>query len=132
MAASMAIAALCNRAVFGNTRLLAQPGEGVKFTKNGNDRPLVTSFTHDSGRHATDIFGDPEPFGLERGDMFLHRAELIIQRFRGVKDAIRQLNECLFLRVNQFPDILFVLYHHLSPKYYQSSEAELFADYISR
>ena len=115
MPAPMAVTTFGNRFMFGNARLLAQAGKGIKFTENGDYGAFISGFANHCCRHATDILRDPEAFGLKRGDMFLYRPKFFIERFWRIKHSVCQLNEGFLLGVDQVPDGFLVLNAHDAP-----------------
>lgn len=85
---AVAVAVSRQRSLFGRTRFLAETGQRVELTENGDYWPTFARLAHHRGRDARDIARDTETFGFEHGHVLGRRAVLLVAKLRHAPDAI--------------------------------------------
>ena len=110
----MAMTAGFQRTRLGHAGFLAEPGQGVIFAEEGDDRPAIAPFAHQRGGNARDLFGDAKTLMLQFGQMFGGRARLGVADLGHRPDPVGEIDEARLDRIDATPDIAAVVHRAIS------------------
>ncbi len=110
VAAAMAMATRYHLFAFGKARDLAQAGQSVVFTEDGDDRSAFTGLTHDGGWDVREIFLHPEAEPLQHLGMLGNRPILGIGDLGNLPDPIGERLEFGPVIVDKLPDLIGILH----------------------
>src|SRR6185312_3588275 len=106
MAAAVPETIAFDRPVLCHARFLAQSGQRVVFSEDGNHGPTLARFARYRRRNTGDIARDAEALLLQSLEMLVAGFELRVGELRHAPYAIAQCDEIILLGVDQMPDIL--------------------------
>src|SRR5882757_8362614 len=106
----MAMTAGFHRTRLRHARLLAQTGQRVIFTEEGDHRAAFAPFAHHGGGNAGDFLGDAETLMAQLGQMLGGGTRLSVAHLRHRPDLVAEVDETRLDCIDAPPNIATVVH----------------------